>query len=70
MPRRRQGVAFHHETMADSDLVDLLRKYEVPVDQSSLESAFQDEEQGRLLSEWAKSHLVPDTLLTRNELNS
>lgn len=56
--------------MADDNFIDLLRKYEVPVDQSSLESVFQDEEQGRLLSEWAKSHLVTDTLLTKNELNS
>lgn len=56
--------------MADENLLDLLRKYEVPVDQSSLESVFQDEEQGRLLSEWAKSHLGTDTLLTKNELNS
>lgn len=56
--------------MADEDLIDLLQKYEVPVDQASLESVFQDEEQGRLLSEWAKSHLVKDTLLTKNELNS
>lgn len=56
--------------MADDNLIELLRKYEVPVDQASLESVFQDEEQGRLLSEWAKSHLVTDTLLTRDELNS
>lgn len=56
--------------MADDNLIDLLRKYEVPIEQSSLESVFQDEEQGRLLSEWAKSHLVTDTLLTKNELNS
>lgn len=56
--------------MTGDDLIDLLRKYEVPVDQSALESVFQDEEQGRLLSEWAKSHLVADTLLTKNELNS
>ncbi|KAI7778519.1 hypothetical protein LA080_002027 [Diaporthe eres] len=56
--------------MADDNLIDLLRKYEVPVDQSSLDSVFQDEEQGRLLYEWAKSHLVTDTLLTKNELNS
>lgn len=56
--------------MADDGLIDLLRKYEVLVDQSSLNSVFQDEEQGRLLSEWAKSRLVTDTLLTKNELNS
>lgn len=40
------------------------------MDRSSLEAVFQDEEQTRLLSEWAKSHLVIDTLLTKNELNS
>ncbi|KAG8165552.1 hypothetical protein KVR01_004104 [Diaporthe batatas] len=56
--------------MADADLISLLRRYEVPVDQSSLDAVFRDEEQGRLLSEWAKSHLVTDTLLTQNELNS
>lgn len=69
-PRQRQGIAFYCVTMADDGLIDLLRKYEVPVDQSSLKSVLQDEEQGRLLSEWAKSHLVADTLLTKNELNS
>ncbi|KAI3400630.1 hypothetical protein diail_2342 [Diaporthe ilicicola] len=56
--------------MSNDGLAELLRKYEVPVGQSSLESVFQDEEQARLLSEWAKSHLIPDTLLTKNELNS
>ncbi|KAL1877469.1 hypothetical protein Daus18300_002456 [Diaporthe australafricana] len=56
--------------MANESLDDLLRRYEVPADRSSLETVFQDEEQARLLSEWAKSHLVTDTLLTKNELNS
>jgi hypothetical protein len=63
-------LAFYIVIMADVDLMGLVRKYEVPVDQSSLDSVFQDEEQARLLSEWAKSHLVTDTLLTKDELNS
>lgn len=55
----------HHQ-----DLLDVIRRYDVPVDSSVLRAVFEDEDQGRLLSEWAKSHLISDTLLTKDELNS
>lgn len=56
--------------MAPQDLIEIMRKYDVPVDSSVLQTVLVDEEQGRLLSEWAKSHLTSDTLLTKDELNS
>lgn len=56
--------------MTPQSLIDVIRRYDVPVDSSVLQSVLEDEEQGRLLSEWAKSHLTPDTLLTKDELNS
>lgn len=56
--------------MAPQDLIDVIRKYDVPVDSSVLQSVLADEEQGTILSEWAKSHLTSDTLLTKDELTS
>lgn len=56
--------------MGPDDLIDILHTYNLPIDSSVLQSVLEDEEQGRLLAEWAKSHLTPDTLLTKDELNS
>lgn len=56
--------------MAPQGLIDVIRRYDVSVDSSVLQSILKDGEQGRLLSEWAKSHLTPDTLLTKDELTS
>lgn len=56
--------------MAHEDLISIIRRYNVPVDPSNLQSIFEDEEQGRLLAEWVKSHLTEDTLLTKDELSS
>ncbi|CAN8097332.1 unnamed protein product [Discula destructiva] len=51
-------------------LIDVVRRYDVPVDVSAVRTTFEHEEQGTLLSEWAKSYLTSDTLLTKGELNS
>lgn len=57
--------------MAHQELLDVVRRYDVPVDPSVLQSVLEDEgDQGRLLSEWAKAHLATDTLLTKDELIS
>lgn len=56
--------------MGHDELIDVILRYDVSVDASALRSVFEDEEQGRLLVEWAKSHLTSDTLLTTDELNS
>lgn len=56
--------------MASEDLLNLLRDYNVALDSQALAEVFEDDEQGRLLAEWAKSHLTTDTLLTTDELNS
>ncbi|KAJ4391032.1 hypothetical protein N0V93_004645 [Gnomoniopsis smithogilvyi] len=55
--------------MVPQDLEKILRKYDVSIDSSALQSVWEDEEQGRLLSEWAKTHSTSDTLLTKEELN-
>lgn len=52
------------------ELLDLVRKYHLPVDPSVLKDVFADEEQGRLLAEWTKSHITRDTLLTKDELDA
>lgn len=57
-------------TMASDDLLKTLRKYDVALEPRAIASAFEDREQGTLLSEWVKSRLTPDTLLTKDELNS
>ncbi|ROV98347.1 hypothetical protein VMCG_07173 [Cytospora schulzeri] len=56
--------------MASDDLLKVLRKYDVSLDPHDIASAFDDVEQGTLLSEWVKSQLTSDTLLTKDELNS
>lgn len=56
--------------MASDDLLKVLRKYDVALDPRAIALAFDDGEQGTLLSEWAKSKLTPDTLLTKDELNA
>ncbi|KUI55556.1 hypothetical protein VP1G_02919 [Cytospora mali] len=56
--------------MAYDELVKILRKYDIALDPHALASVFDDDEQGILLAEWAKSHLTADTLLTKDELNS
>jgi hypothetical protein len=56
--------------MASDDLLKTLRKYDVALEPRAIASAFEDREQGTLLSEWVKSRLTPDTLLTKDELNS
>ncbi|ROW17619.1 hypothetical protein VPNG_00818 [Cytospora leucostoma] len=56
--------------MAYEDLLNLLRNYNVALDSHALAEVFEDDEQGRLLAEWAKSHLTTDTLLTKDELIS
>lgn len=56
--------------MAALDLMDVIHQYDVCVDSSALQSVLNDEEQGRLLSEWAKAHLTSDTLLSKDEVNS
>lgn len=56
--------------MASEDLLYLLRDYNVALDSQALAEVFEDDEQGRILAEWAKSHLTTDTLLTKDELNS
>ncbi|KAK7735956.1 hypothetical protein SLS53_007335 [Cytospora paraplurivora] len=56
--------------MAYEDLLNLLRDYDVALESHALAEVFEDDEQGRLLAEWAKSHLTADTLLTKDELNS
>lgn len=56
--------------MASDELMDIFRTYSISIDSSALQSVFEDEDQGRLLAEWAKSHLTRDTLLTKDELNS
>ncbi|ROV89537.1 hypothetical protein VSDG_08505 [Cytospora chrysosperma] len=56
--------------MASDDLLKILRKYDVALDPRAIASAFENREQGTLLSEWVKSRLTPDTLLTKDELNS
>ncbi|KAF3769449.1 hypothetical protein M406DRAFT_343702 [Cryphonectria parasitica EP155] len=54
----------------EDDLLNIIRTYDVPVDPAALSSALEDEGQRELLFEWVKSHLTPDTLLTKDELNS
>lgn len=56
--------------MGSDVLIDLVRTYNLPIDLSDLQSISEDEDQARLLAEWAKSHLTADTLLTRDELTS
>lgn len=56
--------------MAHPEPLALIRKYGVPLDPSDLKNAHGDEEQGRLLDEWTKSHITRDTLLTKDELNA
>lgn len=56
--------------MAHTELVDVIHKHGLLVDPSDLENAYRDEEQGRLLDEWTKSHITRDTLLTKDELNA
>lgn len=56
--------------MNQHDLANIIRKYNVPVDAATLGAALDDEEQARLLSEWVRTHLTQDTLLTKDELNS
>lgn len=59
-------------TMTPHDLVELARRYDVPLDPSAVRALLEDDgdEHARLLMEWAKSHLTEDTLLTKDELNS
>lgn len=59
------GLALSRE-----ELLALVRRYDVPVDPAALRSALDDEHHGRLLWEWARSHLTADTLLTKDELNT
>lgn len=56
--------------MGPGDLIDVIRRYDASIDASALRSVLEDEEQGRLLAEWVKSHLTPDTLLTKDEVTS
>lgn len=56
--------------MGYDHLLEVVRRYDVPVDPLAVRSTFEDEDQGRLLDEWAKSYLTKDTLLTKDELNS
>lgn len=56
--------------MSHQNLLDIVRKYDLPVDPSAIRSLLADEEQGRVVSEWIKSCLTTDTLLTKDELNS
>lgn len=56
--------------MGHEELIDVVRKYDVPVDASAIQSTLENEEQERLLSEWARSYLTTDTLLTKDELNA
>lgn len=58
--------------MNPQDLADLFRRYDVALDASTVRALLEgeDEEQRRILMEWAKTHLTEDTLLTKDELNS
>lgn len=56
--------------MTYQDLLKVLRSHDVAIDSDALASVFDDDVQGTLLAEWAKSHLTTDTLLTKDELNS
>lgn len=58
------------QKMAHPELLALIRKYGVPLDPSDLKNAYSNEEQGRLLDEWIKSHITADTLLTKDEVNA
>lgn len=51
------------------DLVKVLRAHDISIDNASLKAAWDDETQGRVLSEWAGLHLAPDALLSADELN-
>ena len=55
--------------MIYEELIKVLRGHEIAVDTAALKSALEDEEQGRVLSEWANLHLNQDTLLSADELN-
>lgn len=55
-------------SFSEHDLANIIRKYNVPVDAATLSTALDDEEQARLLSEWVRTHLTQDTLLTKDEL--
>lgn len=57
-------------TMDSEEIHGIIQAYNIPINASTLRSAAEDEEQWRLLTEWTKSHLTPDTLLTKDELNS
>lgn len=56
--------------MGPDELIDVVRRYDVPVPSSAIRSTLEREQQGVLLSEWAKTYLTADTLLTKDELNS
>lgn len=56
--------------MAHNDLLNVLRRYDIALDPHAIALAFDDDDQGTILAEWAKSHLTTDTLLTEDELNS
>lgn len=56
--------------MTHSELLDIVRRYNLPVDPSDLKRVYADEEQGRLLDNWVKSHITTDTLLTKDEVNA
>lgn len=56
--------------MSQNDLAKTLRDYDIQIEPSALRSAIREEDQGRQLSEWARVHLTPDTLLSKEELNA
>lgn len=56
--------------MSYSQFSGLVRKLGLPLNPSDLQNAHGDEEAGRLLDEWTKSHITEDTVLTKDELNA
>lgn len=49
------------------ELVEILRRYDVPFDHGAVKGALEAEESSPL-GDWANVHLTPDTLLTVDEL--
>ncbi|EFQ35975.1 hypothetical protein CGRA01v4_07683 [Colletotrichum graminicola] len=51
-----------------SSLENTIRVYGIPIDRHTLQAALDDPEHGTAFTEWARLHLGPDNLLSRDEL--
>lgn len=52
-----------------STLESIARRYGMAIDRHTLQAALDDPEHGTAFTEWARLHLGPDNLLSKDELS-